>query len=128
MVHDKPELKFGKKEVFFFWGANTSELLSTSRVVQCQSTCGTQVYFSFFVVVSFDCKGFEFNFSWIIVSSLFPFQLKILKPCYMNCLKVFNFVLQNTVMDIFMTTPTSEAMEVNGQTSHHLITIFTLFC
>jgi len=86
--------------------------------------------FHFFVVVNFYYKGFKLSSSWIVVSCFFPFHLKILKPCYMNCLKVLNFVLQDTMRDAFMVTPTSEVceiMEVNGQTSHHLISIFTLF-
>jgi hypothetical protein len=76
------------------------------------------------VVVSFDYKGFKLRYGWIVGSNIFPFHLKILKPCYM---KVFNFVLQDTMRDAFMATPTSEAMEVNGQISHHLISILILF-
>jgi len=79
------------------------------------------------VVVSFHYKGPKLRYSWIVVFSLFPFHLKILEPCYMNCLKFFNLVFQDTMRDAFMATPTYEATEVNGQTSHHLISILTLF-
>jgi hypothetical protein len=65
--------------------------------------------------------------NWIVVSNLFPFHLKILEPCYMNCFKVLNFVLQDTVGEAFMTTPISEEVEISGYTSSHLISILTLF-
>jgi hypothetical protein len=65
--------------------------------------------------------------NWIVISNLFPFHLKILECYYMNCLKVLNFVLQDTANKAFMTTPTREAMEVSGQTSDHLISIINLF-
>jgi hypothetical protein len=87
---------------------------------------GAPIYFSFFLDVRFVYKSFELSSSWIGISSLFPFHLKILEPYYMNCLKVLNFVLQDTMKES-MTTPTREAMEVSCQTSHHLISIITLF-
>jgi hypothetical protein len=45
----------------------------------------------------------------------------------MNCFKVLNFVLQDTVGEAFMTTPISEEVEISGYTSSHLISILTLF-
>jgi len=133
-THDKPkfkikfnlgfDLKFELEFKFLF--SSTFEVLSMLRVAW-WSMGGAQIYFSFFWVVNFVCKSFELSSNWIIVSTFFPFDLKILEPCSMSCLKVLNFVLQDTMKEAFIMTPTSEVMEVSGRTSHHLISNLTLF-
>ncbi len=115
VAHYNLELKFrscfwffGLFFFFFFLFSTGSKLLSMLKIAKWSS------HLFFIFLGNFICKSSKLSSNWIVVSNLFPFHLKILEPCYMNCFKVLNFVLKDTMREVFMMAPTSEEVEISG--------------